>query len=147
MQTESIGKWISLLYRQSQVYIGRELKPLNLTPSEYIYLIHLGARTGETNQKQLSDLIVIDGALTTRAMKSLERKGFIQRTRSMADQRSIMIRLTDQGRAVLPAIEKNAARLDGDPRGRPGRAGTQPNGRNADDDVQKRIESNKRSVQ
>ena len=32
----SIGKWISVLHRQAQIYLNRELKPYGLNSSEYI---------------------------------------------------------------------------------------------------------------
>ena len=107
MQTgdiQSVGKWISVLHRQSQVYIGRQLKPYGLGASEYIYLVHLATEKGDINQKQLSDLIMIDNALTTRAMKSLEKKGYIIRGKKKSDQRCYTVKLTEKGNEIIPVI-------------------------------------------
>lgn len=103
---QSIGKWISILHRQSQIYLNRELKPYGLNSSEYIYLVNLAAENDGVNQKYLSDMIFIDNALTTRAMKSLEGKGFIVRRKSPNDKRSYNISLTDKGIRIQPIILK-----------------------------------------
>ena len=103
-EVKSIGKWISILHRQSQIYLNRELKPYNINSSEYIYLVNLTDEHDEVNQKQLSDMIIIDDAFTTRAMKSLENKGYIVREKSRSDQRSYNIRLTEKGVGIRPII-------------------------------------------
>ncbi len=102
---ESIGRWISVLYRQFQIYINKALKEYNLNSSEYIYLIHLDDQDG-VNQKYLSDKIGIDDALTTRAMKSLESKGYITRVKNIKDRRAYQINITQEGRNLVPLIEK-----------------------------------------
>ena len=104
-EVKSIGKWISILHRQSQVYLNKELKPYNLNSSEYIYLINLAGNAG-VNQKYLSDMIIIDDALTTRAMKSLEEKGYIVREKSQSDKRSYNIKLTEKGLKIQPIIHE-----------------------------------------
>lgn len=102
-EIKSIGKWISILHRQSQIYLNKELKPYDLNSSEYIYLVNLAENDG-VNQKYLSDMIIIDDALTTRVMKSLESKGYIIRERNLNDQRSYNIRLTEKGVRIQPII-------------------------------------------
>jgi DNA-binding MarR family transcriptional regulator len=103
-QEKSIGKWISVLHRQGQIYLNRELKPQGLNSSEYIYLVNLTAENDGVNQRQLSDMLIIDSALTTRAMKSLENKGFIAREKNRSDRRSYSIRLTEKGAGIRPII-------------------------------------------
>ncbi|WP_020613782.1 MarR family winged helix-turn-helix transcriptional regulator [Sediminispirochaeta bajacaliforniensis] len=105
-EIKSIGKWISILHRQAQIYLNRELKPYGLSSSEYIYLVNLGAEGDGINQKHLSDMIIIDDALTTRVMKNLENKGYIIREKSQIDKRSYNIRLTKKGIEIQPIILK-----------------------------------------
>lgn len=102
---ESLGKWISIIHRQFQIYLNRKLKPYGINSSEYIYLLNLAREEG-VNQKQLSDMLFIDDALTTRAMKSLETKGFLIREKSKRDQRAYEIRLTEKGVEIQPVILK-----------------------------------------
>ncbi len=103
-EIKSIGKWISILHRQAQIYINRELKPYGLNSSEYIYLVNLASENEGVNQKYLSNMIIIDDALTTRAMKSLENKGYITREKSREDKRSYHIKLTQKGVEIQPVI-------------------------------------------
>ncbi len=106
MEMKSIGKWISILHRQSQIYLNRELKPYGLNSSEYIYLVNLATEKDGVNQKHLSNMIIIDDALTTRAMKSLENKGYVNREKSLNDKRSYNISLTEKGIAIQSIIIK-----------------------------------------
>ena len=105
-EIKSVGKWISILYRQAQIYLNRELKPYGLNSSEYIYLVNLSTENDGSNQKHLSDMIIIDNAFTTRAMKSLEKKDYITREKSKSDKRSYNIRLTGKGIDIQPTILK-----------------------------------------
>lgn len=105
---KSIGKWISIIYRQSQIYLNNELKPYNLNSSEYIYLINIAENEG-VNQKYLSDILIIDNALTTRVMKSLEKKGYIIREKCPEDKRSYNVRLSKKGREIQPIILEKLA--------------------------------------
>jgi len=100
---ESVGKWISILYRHAQIYINNELKPYDLNSSEYIYLVNISSQEG-VNQKYLSNMLAIDDALTTRVMKSLERKGYIVRQKSLEDKRAYIVKLTEKGDNIQPII-------------------------------------------
>lgn len=100
---KSIGKWISILYRQFQIYINRELKKYDINSSEYIYLANIAKSEGVC-QKYFSDELSIDQALTTRVMKSLENKGYIVREKNSADKREYIIKLTSKGNKIQPVI-------------------------------------------
>ncbi len=101
----SIGKWISILHRQAQIYFNREFKPLGLNGSEYIYIVNLSEQEG-VNQKSLSDSLHIDNGLTTRILKNLEQKGFIYREKDETDRRAVKVFLTAKGRETQPKIIK-----------------------------------------
>jgi DNA-binding MarR family transcriptional regulator len=103
-EIKSIGKWISILHRQSQIYLNGKLKPYGLNYSEYISLVNLSPESDGNNQKHLSDILIIDGALTTRAMKSLENKGYIIREKNKNDKRANNVRLTTKGIEMQPII-------------------------------------------
>ncbi len=99
----SIGKWISALYREFQIYINNEMKELGICSSEYIYLVTLGEKEG-VNMKTLSDELMIDRAETSRIMKKLEQKGLVVREPCVSDKRAVIVRLTDRGRELQPLI-------------------------------------------
>jgi DNA-binding MarR family transcriptional regulator len=51
-------------------------------------------------------MLIIDDALTTRVMKSLEGKGYIVREKSQSDKRAYNIKLTEKGVRIQPVIIK-----------------------------------------
>ncbi|MBF4692690.1 MarR family winged helix-turn-helix transcriptional regulator [Fusibacter ferrireducens] len=103
-KTESVGKLISIIHRQAQIYLNAKLNPYGLNYSEYISLANLSPDNSGNNQKHLSDILIIDGALTTRAMKSLENKGYIIREKSKSDKRANNVKLTIKGIEMQPII-------------------------------------------
>jgi DNA-binding MarR family transcriptional regulator len=102
---EELGKWISILYRQFQVYINNELKDLNITSSEYIFLIKL-YENKELNQEELSSMYYIDKALTARSLKSLEGKGYIERFKDEDDKRAYKVCVTQKALLIKERIDE-----------------------------------------
>ena len=103
MKNKSIGRLISVIHRQGQIYQNYELKPYDLSSSDYIYLINLSENEG-VNQKFLSDMLSIDDGFTTRAMKKLEEKGYIKREKNPGDKRGYHVKLTHKGQEIQPVI-------------------------------------------
>ena len=102
-EDRSIGKWVSIIHRQSQIYINNELKQYDINSSEYIYLVNLASNEG-VNQKYLSDMLCIDEALTTRVIRSLEKKEYVIREKNLEDKRAYNVKLTEKGRKIQPII-------------------------------------------
>ena len=100
---EKIGKYISILYRQAQKYIGKELQPYGLSSSEHLFLVNI-SRQENVNQRQLAHLLGIDEALVTRGVARLEKQGLVRRERDAQDMRSYNLSLTEKGQSLLPAI-------------------------------------------
>ncbi|MDR6224359.1 MarR family winged helix-turn-helix transcriptional regulator [Desmospora profundinema] len=96
MKKESIGKWISVLHRQFQIYLNRELKDCDINSSEYIFLVNLYEKDG-ISQEQLSANLFINKAATARAISRLETLGYVQRTRDPLDGRAYLVTLTTKG--------------------------------------------------
>lgn len=105
------ARQISLISRKIQLYLNKELKTLNLTSSEYIYLLLL-SNDDTFTQDELSAKVMIDKAQTTRVLASLESKGYIERVKKVEDKRSKLVSLTESGKKVVPAIKKKVKRLE-----------------------------------
>jgi DNA-binding MarR family transcriptional regulator len=96
MEKESIARWISVLHRQFQIYLNRELKDYDINSSEYIFLVNLYEKDG-ISQERLSTNLFINKAATARAIGRLEKLGYVKRTRDPNDSRAYIVTLTAKG--------------------------------------------------
>ena len=91
----SIGRWISVLYRYGQCYISKNLEPYGIGSGQYIFLIALYRQQG-INQGQLSEYLRVDKATTAKAIKHLEKEGYIIRDIDEKDKRAYKLFLTQK---------------------------------------------------
>lgn len=105
MKTEHLGKHISLLYRQSQIYFNAELKKYKLGSGQYIFLLSLLENEG-INQEQLADIVKIDKATTARAVAKLEGEGYLTRETSHEDKRAYILHSTEKARKIHKLLER-----------------------------------------
>ncbi|WP_010278469.1 MarR family winged helix-turn-helix transcriptional regulator [Paenibacillus senegalensis] len=103
-QRESIARWISVLHRQFQIYLNRELRDYDIQSSEYIFLVNLYEKDG-VSQERLSANLYIDKAATARAIKRLEKLGYVERNRDPLDARAYVVTLTARGRQMRDFIK------------------------------------------
>lgn len=103
-QEISIGRCISVLYRQSQAFFSKKLHPFKIGSGQYAVLIALQDNDGVT-QERLSARIGIDKANITRAVTKLQNEGYIVRRPDSDDKRVWRIYLTNQGKKMLPILE------------------------------------------
>lgn len=90
------------LYACSKEVIRRYkpfLDPLELTYTQYIALMVLWEMESMT-VKDLGARLYLDSGTLTPVLKKLEAKQYIQRHRSEQDERSVIITLTEEGRAL-----------------------------------------------
>ncbi|WP_255467229.1 MarR family winged helix-turn-helix transcriptional regulator [Raoultibacter phocaeensis] len=80
------------------------LKQYDLTPGQWNLLNQLD-RAGALSQRALAERTRKEQATITRYLDTLERKGFIVRTRDANDRRAHVITLTDQARDLLKHVE------------------------------------------
>lgn len=105
MECRSIGRLISILNRQAQMYLNTALKDLDIGSSEHIFLINLLKEDGIT-QEELSARIFIDKAATARALKSLEEKGYVRREADTHDKRVKKVFVTEKAAACGAEIHQ-----------------------------------------
>lgn len=103
MKEVSIGRLVSILYRQSQSYINQALRDLDISSSECIFLKTLYNNEG-INQEEISSLLIIDKAATARGIKSLEEKGLVIRTADQNDKRAKKVFTTEKGKSYEEKI-------------------------------------------
>lgn len=82
-----------------------------LTPRQLAVLVIVSEREG-TNQVGLVDATGIDRSTTADLVRRLMRKGYLARRRARHDARSNVLRLTDEGKALLATFRARAMEVD-----------------------------------
>lgn len=93
------------MIRSARQIINENLRPLNLSSAEGNILLHLLTQ-GETGQDQLVDQLDISKPAVSRALDSLESKGYVTRQPDPADRRAHRVQLTAKAREIGPNIEQ-----------------------------------------
>ena len=75
------------------------LDKLDLTYTQYITMMVLWERQSLT-AKELGDLLFLDSGTLTPLLKKMEAKGYLTRKRSAADERSLVVTVTEAGMAL-----------------------------------------------
>ena len=72
---------------------------IDLTYTQYITMMVLWERTSLT-AKELGRILYLDSGTLTPLLKKLEVKGYLTRKRSEADERNLIVTVTDEGLAL-----------------------------------------------
>ncbi|MGN0135212.1 MarR family transcriptional regulator [Anaerotignum sp.] len=102
---QSIARKITLLGRKSQTYIGTALAKYGLTAAEQPFFMALQHQEGIT-QEELTAIVGVDKAVTTRVVKSLEKKGLLERIQDKRDRRKNLIYPTEKARRLEPLVKE-----------------------------------------
>lgn len=105
MSNKSLGRFIASIYRHQSILIQKRLDPYQVGCGQYVFLIRISENEG-INHKDLSHLIRIDRANTTRAAKKLEEVGYIRSEQDPDDRRVQRLYLTEKGHNIMPIIRQ-----------------------------------------
>lgn len=72
------------------------LSEIDLTYTQYIAMMVLWEKT-EISVKELGEHLYLDSGTLTPLLKALEKKGFVSRQRSEADERVLIVKITEDG--------------------------------------------------
>jgi DNA-binding MarR family transcriptional regulator len=86
------------------------LRDLGLTYPQYLAMLVLWEH-GETSVKQLGERLRLDSGTLSPLLKRLEAAGLVRRERSAHDERSVRVRLTDDGAALRERALEVPARI------------------------------------
>ena len=75
------------------------LKPLGLTYTQYIVFLVLWEQDG-VSVSEIGERLMLDNGTLSPLLKKMEQAGYIERRRSTADDRVVVITLTEAGRAL-----------------------------------------------
>ncbi|HCK99734.1 MAG TPA: MarR family transcriptional regulator [Candidatus Marinimicrobia bacterium] len=101
----SIGRYLSCLYRHTQMYLDRQLRDYGLGYGSLSFLMILFRNDG-IHQEELSRILNIDKATTARAIGKLINAGYLRREPDIHDRRASFICLTPEGISLKPELER-----------------------------------------
>jgi DNA-binding MarR family transcriptional regulator len=94
------------IIRSARQIINDNLRPLDLSSAEGNILLHLFTQGYELGQERLVEQLEISKPAVSRALDSLEAKGYVTRQRDPHDLRAQRVRLTTRALAIGPAVEQ-----------------------------------------
>lgn len=72
------------------------LDELDLTYTQYITMMVMWEHR-QMNVKELGEYVYLDSGTLTPVLKKLEQKGYVERKRSTADERTLVVTITEKG--------------------------------------------------
>ncbi len=104
---DSLGYHLSLAARLQEKRLDDGLRALGLTRTTWCILLAVG-NEGLSQPSDIADFVGIDRTATSRALRSMEADGLIDRCSGEGDGRTRAVLLTDLGRAKIPQASKVA---------------------------------------
>lgn len=88
------------------------LNELDLTYTQYIVMMVMW-EDKEISVKDLGSKLYLDSGTLTPLLKNLEKKGLVTRNRSKADERFLIVKITDEGMALREKAVDIPAKIGG----------------------------------
>ncbi len=103
--TDSFGRWISILYRYTNIYMEKQFKEYGLGAGQ-VKLLHLIYAHRGITQVEMTHILSLDKGTVTRSIKKLEHTGYIRRQRLKSDNRVYRLVVTDKGLKIKDYIDE-----------------------------------------
>ena len=103
------------LYAASRNVIGLYtpwLKPMGLTYTQYIVFLVLWEKDGIT-VGEICDKLMLDNGTLPPLLKKMQQAGYVERKRSEADDRVVVITLTEEGKALQEKVKDVPGKVAG----------------------------------
>ena len=88
------------------------LKPLGLTYTQYLVFLVLWERDGLT-VGEICERLMLDNGTLSPLLKKMQQAGYVEKKRSEADDRVVVVTLTDEGRALQERAKDVPAHVAG----------------------------------
>jgi len=93
---ESLRHYFHIIHKAANIYATRNVGAEGLNPTEIDLIRHLVTQ-GQRNQQAIAEYLQIDKAAVTRALRRLEKKGYVQRLVDESDARTKQVFATNDG--------------------------------------------------
>lgn len=94
---------IGMIARALDSISNIEFREYDLTKGQYLYLVRICENAGIIQEK-LAEMIKVDRATASRAIKKLEMNGFIEKREDKHNQKIKKLFPTEKGKSVYPFI-------------------------------------------
>lgn len=94
------------LMRAAELFVDADVRGLRrhgLSPAARILLATLEGAAEPLASSAIAERLFVTGASVTSLVDTLERKGYVTRTRAAEDRRVVLVELTDKARPVIDA--------------------------------------------
>jgi DNA-binding MarR family transcriptional regulator len=98
-RSATISLWISAVSRVHRQHAGALLHGIGLSPGQELLLMLLWEKEPRS-QAELSRELAVEAPTTSKMLSRLAKVGVIARTRSELDRRTVLVSLTEAGRAL-----------------------------------------------
>jgi MarR family transcriptional regulator for hemolysin len=95
--------------RLSRQVLDRRLKHLGTTQSGWLAIAKVAKASEPMSQRELADLVGIEGPSMVATLDRLERDGLVERVASPTDRRVKLVRLTEAGQGIYAEVQKEGA--------------------------------------
>jgi MarR family transcriptional regulator, transcriptional regulator for hemolysin len=103
---EGLGALINDLSRTWRMCLDQRLKPLGLSQVQWRALLLLAREPKTLVQRELAELIGIEGPTLVHLLDRMARRGWIVRRASAADRRCKTVHLTPKARGIVQKIRR-----------------------------------------
>ena len=108
---EKLSRDLLRVSRKVQICVGAVVKKYNITVAEEPFFMAINSHDGAT-QEELTALVGVDKAMTTRVIHSLESKGLVKRVQDTKDKRQNKIYKTDKVNEIREIVLKDLLHLN-----------------------------------
>ncbi|PAD40637.1 MarR family transcriptional regulator, partial [Bacillus sp. 7520-S] len=103
---KEILREIGMIARALDSISNIEFKEYDLTKGQYLYLVRICEQPGIIQEK-LAEMIKVDRTTAARAIKKLEKNGFIEKKEDAHNKKIKKLFPTQKGERVYPFIRKD----------------------------------------
>lgn len=106
--TDIKGIWLfaNNIIRSSRRMVNEGLNPLGLNSAEGNILLHLFTQNHGVRQEDIVEQLDISKPAVSRALESLEKKGYVSREKDSSDRRASRVLLTGKAQDIKPKVEQ-----------------------------------------
>jgi MarR family transcriptional regulator for hemolysin len=103
---EQFALYLHTAARVSRQILDRRLKHLGTTQSGWLTIAKIAKASAPMSQRELADLVGIEGPSLVATLDRLERDGLVKRVASPTDRRVKLVSLTEAGQGIFAEVQK-----------------------------------------